>query len=211
MLNALLAGIGFGLMLAFIPGPVFFALIQTGINKGFRYGILFAIGVALSDIAFILLTYFGVSGFLSDPFLKKIFSLCGGIFMCAIGVFYFFKKQKKSIPYEQITKQTGAFSFVVKGFALNILNPFVFFFWIGMVSVISLEFQENEYQILAFFITSVATVFGVDIVKSFVANLIKSYFTQRFLFLINKGLGIILFGFGVRLLAKAFIGSESLF
>jgi len=204
MLSAILPGIGFGLMLAFIPGPVFFALIQTGISKGYKYGILFAIGVAVSDIVFIFLTYYGVSGFLSDPFFKKTIGIIGGLFMCGFGSYYLLKKPQKAIPFESVTKQRGMLSFVLKGFALNILNPFVLFFWIGMVSVISLEFGEKEILILSFFITSIITVFTVDILKSFVANFIKSYFTQKFLLIINRGLGVMFVVLGIRLLVKAF-------
>jgi L-lysine exporter family protein LysE/ArgO len=209
MTQAIVSGLGFGMVLAFLPGPVFFALIQTGINKGFKYGILFALGVALSDIAFIGLTYYGVSGFLENPAVKKVFGIAGGMFMCLFGIFYILKKSKKSVPYEQMGRKKGSANLVFKGFALNIFNPAVFFFWVGIVSAINLEFDANQTLIFTFFITSIVTVFGLDILKSFVANLIKSFFTQRFLLIVNRALGVILFGIGVRLIVKALTNTLS--
>lgn len=201
--QALVSGVGFGLMLAIIPGPVFFALIQTGINKGFKYGILFATGVAISDIAFIFLTYYGVSEMLENPMARKIFGVAGGLFMIIFGSYYLFKRNTSSVPYEPVSRNKGHANLILKGFALNILNPFVLFFWVGMVSVISLEFNSNESLIFTFFVATIISVFSVDVFKSFIANLIKSFFTQRFLIIVNKALGIILFGVGVRMIIKA--------
>lgn len=206
MLHALLSGIGFGLMLSFVPGPVFFALLQTGINKGFRYGIFFALGVALSDICFIVLTWYGVSGLFHNALLRKIVGVAGGVFMCLFGAYYIFLKPQKSVPYKPVAKERGLIHFMIKGFALNIINPFVLFFWIGMVSAITIEFEYQK-LIFAFFIASVSAVFCIDILKSFVANLIKSFFTETFLIVINKVLGVILFGIGIRLMVKALSNS----
>ncbi len=201
--QAILSGLGFGLMLALVPGPVFFALIQTGIARGFKYGVLFALGVALSDVAFIGLTYFGVSAFLDDDFIRKLLGLTGGLVMMIFGAFYFFRGARTTIAYEQISRQQKGISLVIKGFVLNILNPFVFFFWVGMVSVISIEFGSDQHLIFTFFITSVIMVFCVDVFKSFISNLIKKFFTQRFMIILNRALGIILAGVGIRLIYKA--------
>lgn len=204
MWQAILSGLGFGLMLAMVPGPVFFALIQTGIARGFKYGVLFALGVALSDVAFIGLTYYGVSAFLDDRFVRKLVGLAGGLVMMIFGAFYFFRGARTSATYEQINRQQkGGVSLVIKGFVLNILNPFVFFFWVGMVSVISIEFGSDERLIFTFFIASVVMVFYVDVFKSFISNIIKRFFTGRFMLILNRALGVILAGVGIRLIYKA--------
>jgi hypothetical protein len=39
MLEAVISGITFGLALAFMLGPVFFTLLQTSIQEGFRAGV----------------------------------------------------------------------------------------------------------------------------------------------------------------------------
>ncbi|MBI3218462.1 MAG: LysE family transporter [Bacteroidetes bacterium] len=43
-------GIKFGVVLAFLIGPVFFTIIQTSIERGFWKGALVALGVSVSDV-----------------------------------------------------------------------------------------------------------------------------------------------------------------
>jgi len=50
MIQAVRTGIILGLTLAVLIGPVFFALLQTSIHKGFGAGVLVAIGISASDI-----------------------------------------------------------------------------------------------------------------------------------------------------------------
>ncbi|WP_216351112.1 LysE family transporter, partial [Mucilaginibacter polytrichastri] len=50
MIEAIFSGIGIGLILTFLTGPVFFALIKTSIEKGFQAGIALALGVVTSDV-----------------------------------------------------------------------------------------------------------------------------------------------------------------
>lgn len=41
MINDILAGLPWGLVLSFMVGPVFFVLLETSITKGFRAAIVF--------------------------------------------------------------------------------------------------------------------------------------------------------------------------
>ncbi len=205
MINSIISGIGFGMLLAVMVGPVFFGLIQTSIHKGFKYGVFFALGVAVSDITFILLTYFGFSNFFDNATFKKALGIFGGASMCLFGLYYLFKPTEKTVPFaSNIQRETKKINIMLKGFVMNILNPSVFFFWIGMVSVVSVRFDANALQIFTFFCATIATVLSLDIFKSYVANRIKVYFTNRLLNMINKGLGIILLVVGTKLLLNAF-------
>jgi len=205
MINAIISGIGFGMLLAVLVGPVFFGLIQTSIHKGFRYGIFFALGVAASDITFILLTYYGFSNFFDNASFKKFMGIVGGTFMCSFGLYYLLKPTETTVPFEStIQKETKKINIMLKGYIMNSLNPSVLFFWIGIVSVVSVRFDADEILIFTFFCATVATVLSLDIFKSYVANRIKVYFTNRLLNTINKVLGLILLVVGVNLLFDAF-------
>ena len=59
MIEAVISGIGFGLVLTFLTGPVFFALIKTSIEKGFHAGVALALGVVSSDMVFVGAILFG--------------------------------------------------------------------------------------------------------------------------------------------------------
>jgi arginine exporter protein ArgO len=63
-----LQGVLLGLTFAVLIGPAFFALIQTSIHRGFRFGFFLAIGIFLSDLVALLVCYFGATQILgSDP------------------------------------------------------------------------------------------------------------------------------------------------
>ena len=53
-MEIILSGIGMGIVLSFLTGPVFFALIKTSIEKGFYAGVALAAGVV--DILFNLIS-----------------------------------------------------------------------------------------------------------------------------------------------------------
>lgn len=210
LFQALVSGIGFGIVLSLMPGPVFFGLIQTGINKGFRYGVLFALGVALSDVAFIGFTYYGISGLITNEIFRTVLGVGGGILMCLFGIFYMVKKVDPTVPYAPVQKERGLVNFILKGFFLNIFNPFVLIFWLGVVTFISNEFHEREPLVLSFFSIAVVTVFLMDTFKSYLANKIKSMITNKWLLIINRVLGLLLIAVGARLLFLTILGKLEL-
>lgn len=206
MLQPLLSGIGFAIILTIIPGPVFFGLIQTSIQKGVRYGWMFAFGVAFSDLLCIILTYYGISSLLENKLFQNIVAISGGVLMCIVGLFYFFKPPEKTVPLNPMQKETKKGGFLLKGFFLNIFNPGVLFYWVALVSVVSVKYDNNEFKIFLFFTALVLTIFWVDVLKSYVANRVKSVFTFNRMNKLNKGLGILLFGVGAKLLFDAYTG-----
>ena len=52
MINDILAGIPWGILLSFMIGPVFFILLETSIIKGFRAALVFDLGVILGELRF---------------------------------------------------------------------------------------------------------------------------------------------------------------
>ncbi len=86
MLEPLLNGILSGLLLAILIGPVFFALIQTSIQQGFRSGILLAVGVSLSDAFCAAVCFLGFSQLnLNSPSFKESLAFLGGLLLIAFG------------------------------------------------------------------------------------------------------------------------------
>jgi len=75
-MNALIEGTILGLSLAFLFGfgPAFFALIQTGIHRGFWAGVLLAIGIIINDLVIVVLSLLG-SKRLRDYSLSRFFIL----------------------------------------------------------------------------------------------------------------------------------------
>jgi len=64
-MNIWLDALFIGLFLSIMAGPVFFALMDLTLQKGFWPAVSLAVGVWASDISYIILVYLGLS-FISE-------------------------------------------------------------------------------------------------------------------------------------------------
>lgn len=203
-LQAILEGIGFGIMLALAIGPVFFALLQTSMRLGKKSGALMAIGIFLSDLLYILLAYVGVS-FLEEH-AKEVhiwLGLAGGILLIAFGLVTFLKRVRvyKNDETNTALKPNQQFRLIAKGFLINAISPFVPFFWIGTVGIISLKPNYETTHRIVFFTALLLTTYGTDFSKSWLADKLSTYLTPRLLSLLNRTAGLLLIAFGIYLFA----------
>ncbi len=197
----------FGLLLSIMIGPVFFALLQTSIDKGFSAGVQLALGISLSDAAYILGTYFFINSITAHKEVNAVLGVAGGLIMLIIGSLTVTKKGSKPAMVKErpragkqdIVKQ------ISKGFLLNGINPFVLIFWIGVVSMISLRESYTPNHDLAFFTGMILTVLSTDIFKAYLANKLSKFITVSFLTWLNRISGIVLIAFGIRLLVFAYM------
>lgn len=207
-MNPFLQGILFGLMVAISLGPAFFAILQTSVNRGFKSGLFMAIGITLSDIVIILLTYLGISKIINNPDNKLIVGIIGGIILLVFGLVTFTRKpmiEDKPNPGETIKipiKKANSLMHIIKGFFLNIANPFLIIFWMGVMSYVSTNYQFEPRIVMSFFSGTIMTIFGTDLIKSFVGNRIKRYLTSKILIWFNRIVGIILMASGVVLITR---------
>jgi threonine/homoserine/homoserine lactone efflux protein len=199
----LIKGLLFGLLLAFLLGPVFFALLQTSIEKGFRAGLFMAIGVSLSDSFYMFITYTGVA-FLSDSSqVKFILGLIGSVIMILFGLFTFLKPvPKRGLRGAHIESNNYARK-IAKGFILNAINPFIFIFWLGVAGMINIKLDYSFNQAFLFYTGVIAIVLSTDVTKAFLANRIRDLITPRLMKILNRTVGMALILFGFRLLYYA--------
>ncbi len=198
MIEALLKGIGLGLMLAIAFGPSFFALLQTSIKNGLISGITLALGIFTSDILYVLVAYFGATQLLSDPQNKFYIEVIGGSLLVAFGAFALF--QKKVIKSsEDVTYEKRSVTYV-KGFLLNTFNPAVFFLWFLWVSIISTKLKFSRLHILVCFCAALGTVLSTDILKAIVANQLRNIMTPGVQLWFSRLLGLVLITIGINLM-----------
>lgn len=198
-MDILTNGILFGLVLACFIGPVFFALIQTSIQRGFYSGAAMAMGICLSDIIYISISYIGISQVIQSESLRAVFSVAGGGMMLALGLSSFRKpvlaksKQSDSIEPQKLWR------YAVKGFLLNGVNPFVLLFWITVVSITSVEYNYTGVNAQLFFGMIILTVFITDLLKSYTAHRLRIFITERYITILNRVVGVALMAFAARL------------
>lgn len=199
VLEALGKGVFFGLMLALLIGPVFFALIQTSIEKGFASGAGMAVGIAISDSMYVLIASFGVALMSNSQYFQMWLGWIGGIIMVLFGIINFFKKVKGKGEGITVTGKGNLSKQIIKGFLLNGVNPFVLLFWIGIASMVSLTFQYPLNLQIVFFSAIIVTVLLLDLVKAFAANKLSRLLTPKFFTWMNRIVGIVLVFSGFRL------------
>ena len=200
MIEALLEGISMGLLLSAMIGPVFFTLIQSSLEKGFRYAAMVAIGILVSDSLYVILTYFGVRFLAEATYFESVLGYVGGVILIGFGISYLVKKQtlkpKNEIGEESKGKKRGAF---IKGFSINGINPFVLLFWISIASLVHLKESFDSMDVWAYYVGILLTVFSIDLTKAYIAKKLAQFVTPVFMFWLNKIVGIAMIGFGIRL------------
>jgi len=202
--DAIIKGAAAGLLLAvLIGGPVFVGLIKISLEKGFLVGLLFAMGVIISDASYFMLSYLGISQLKDSKLVAQILGAGGGAFMIIFGISLIVKKVKAKEEIDEKIIADSRFKTMLNGFLINTLNPAALLFWIATVSTVTVEFSNKTRLIFAFFIVSMSFVFGTDVLKAFLAGKVKNIVTPKFMNWLNIVSGIVLMGVGVEKLGAA--------
>ncbi|MCK9290293.1 MAG: LysE family transporter [Bacteroidales bacterium] len=209
--NIIFQGMLLGLTLAtfFGFGPAFFALVQTSIHRGFVPAIWLAIGVFLNDLFMVVLCLMGAVQIITEPSNYFWFGLTSGCILIIFGLVTFHRKVVIEVPSpnELPIKVQGPawFVYIAKGFFMNIVNPFIWIFWVGVVVGISARFGGDQKDLSYFFGATLAMVLMSDIAKAYLAYNIKRFLTARTIGFFNKFAGMGLIGFGTFLIGKVIV------
>jgi len=195
MIEAVISGIGIGIVLTFLTGPVFFALIKTSIERGFHAGVYMALGVVSSDIVFVGSILFGSQLFDIPVHAKIIAGEVGSVILFGVGIHYIFKKA--DVNYTNIAptglKRTGYF---LKGFLMCIFNPTILFHWITVIGTASTIYNNSvhhrAFKIAIMFLTILIVQFGLDTTKAFYANKLRDKISVKLVHRLNEVAGIAL-------------------
>jgi len=195
MIEAVISGIGIGLILTFLTGPVFFALIKTSIERGFHAGVFLALGVVCSDIVFVGSILFGAQLFDISAHTKILAGEIGSTILFSLGVYYLFKKA--NVNYTNVApsglKRTGYF---LKGFLMCIFNPTLLFHWITVIGTASTLYHQGvpnrSAKIAIMFLTILIVQFGLDTTKAFYADKLRDRISVKLVHRLNQIAGIAL-------------------
>ncbi len=205
MLESIISGIGLGIVLSFLTGPVFFALIKTSIEKGFYAGVSLAGGVLLSDILYVALTVYGSSYLALENKYRLQIGIAGSAILLFIGIYYLFKKVK--INYEKTTSKKHNTGYFLKGFFMCIFNPAILLYWISVTSgVISVAGEFNPKDIIPFFGSILITQFSLDITKAYYANKLRYRIKEKTISRLNLIAGTLIIIFAFRLIYNLITG-----
>lgn len=199
--------LGFTLSILFGFGPALLALVQTSIHRGFWSGVLLAAGVFLSDLVLVGLSFLGAIKILDRPENQMIFGIAGGVLLIIFGIVTYTRKSSIKVDKEgnEIEpSKPGPLTYILKGFFINFTNPFVWFFWMGVVVGFAANYDgQDPIPLLFFFSGALGTIFLMDVLKSFSAYKIKKYVQTHSMIWINRIAGAGLVVFGIYLIIKS--------
>jgi threonine/homoserine/homoserine lactone efflux protein len=207
-MHSLIEGIALGLTLDlfFGFGPAFFAEIQTGIHRGFYKGFILALGVFLNDLILVGLSIIGAHVIMNTMHKYQILGVIGGVILILFGIATYRDKIEITGEDEDINiNEPHVLMYMLKGFLLNIANPFVWLFWPTVVLGVATPFMNTTLDIVFFFSGTLLMFLLVDTTKVFLASRIKNYITDKMLHLINKVAGVGLFVFGIVLVIRTLV------
>lgn len=200
MLEAVIKGLGFGLLLSISVGPVLFSIIKQSLNNGHKGGFAFVAGVSASDISLVLLSNIFTTLLESLKLYKMEIGIAGCIFLVSMGIFFlFFKKVKVNKEGQQIFKfrKRDYAKMFLSGYLMNTLNPAIFIFWITTSTAI-IGHTVNERIVI--FTTCLLFMLLTDCLKVLLAGKIRRKLTPHNIHIINRVNGIILIVFGIALI-----------
>jgi threonine/homoserine/homoserine lactone efflux protein len=195
MIKAIISGIGFGLVLTVITGPVFFALIKTSIEKGFHAGVALALGVVTSDVVFVGALLFGSQYIDVTDHDKLIAGVVGAVILFTLGLYYMFKKAEVNYDNKVPTGINRA-GYFLKGFVMCIFNPTLLFHWTVVIGAASTTFlvgtPHRSFHIAVMFLTILVVQFGMDTTKAFYADKLRDKISVKLIHRLNELAGIAL-------------------
>jgi len=124
---------------ALAPGPLTFAILMHGSKRGAAAGFYCAVGHTLVEFPLVLALAFGLLAAASQPFIKSIIGLVGGIGLIVFGVLQIYGTLKTNSDVEQTTTRSIPAGSLLLGLALTGLNPYFLLWWLTIGSVLILQ------------------------------------------------------------------------
>jgi len=213
-MNDILRNILLGITLAIPIGPASLAVIQTGLRAGFWRAWLTGLGVTLADTTYLLVVYFGLSGFMGIPAVKVIVWILG-----ALMLFYLGWQSLRTIrgdghqlelsedtPDNSPPRFTGRNPLLV-GYLVNISNPIAVVFWVGIYgSLIGAAVAGGGDKTDAL-VSGAAILVGILIwhtTTSFLSHWGRRVLNEKITLLLSAIAGVFLIVFGLRFAWFAF-------
>ena len=125
---------------ALAPGPLSFGILMQGSKEGARSGFSCAVGHTLVEFPLVLALALGLLAAASQPTIKAVIGLVGGLGLIGFGVLQIYGTLKsKTEAGEKTRARNLPVSSVVLGLALTGLNPYFILWWLTIGSVLIVQ------------------------------------------------------------------------
>ena len=143
----MLTAVGISLSGVMLPGPLTAATIARGYNDK-NAGALIGVGHGVIELPIIALIYFGFAGFLTNPLVRQVTGVAGGVLLIVMGIMIFFTFKKPIaeavvLPYNSL----------VTGVVMTGGNPYFFLWWATIgVALVASAASFGLYALLLFIV-----------------------------------------------------------
>ena len=199
---ALLTGILLGLGAILFTGPVFFYLIKSTLESGFKAGLSVAFGIILGDMLCLGIALYSATEFIASPTFEFWASILGGLILLIIGLKYVLKPNLNTTVKGRLNR-SSLLVYGINGFLINFVNPFVFAVWFGFVSYT--EALYNHSTALFSLLVTLGVIFSTDVLKALFAGRISHLIKPQKLKNFFRVFGILMICFSIRLLLHPFL------
>ena len=199
---AIVEGFLIGLGMVIFIGPVFFTLIKSALSYGFWAGMMVALGIFFSDVVCVPLCSFGAIPFFKNPSNQYWLAIGGSVILLGIGLKYLMKPDT-NVDTDLKLKAGHYTAYFAKGFLVNFVNPFVFLVWVSIIGLAQVTYGAGK-ELWLFLIAALTGILLTDSLKVVFAQKIKRLIQPKFLVRAYQVIGVVMLGFGFRLLWFAF-------
>lgn len=197
LLSTLWRGLAIGILISAPMGPVGILCVQRTLNRGRRVGFFTGVGAAVSDLFYCLLTGFGLS--FIEEFLKQNqngIQLAGSLALVAFGIYIFRKNPAKSLRSPDAVERGSVAKDILGGFLFTVSNPLILFLIIGLFARFNFLGTDTQfYHYIGGFVAILAGALGWWWLVTFFVNKVRNHFNVRSMWLINKFIAVVIFGF----------------
>ena len=207
ILDLLIKGFIIGVVVSAPLGPVGVLCIQRTLNKGRWYGFVTGLGASLSDIAYALLTGYGMS-FIFDFISANQFylQLLGSIVLFVFGVYTFRSNPVNSLRPASPSKGTYLHNFIT-AFAVTLSNPLIIFLFIGLFARFTfIAPQIHLYEKIVGYLSIALGAFTWWFLITFIVSKLRTRFNVRGIWVINRTIWVVVMVLSVLGLIFTFFG-----
>jgi threonine/homoserine/homoserine lactone efflux protein len=203
-LSAFLYGLTVGFAFSFALGPVFFSLIKTSLERGFRAALSIALGVIAADILLLAMAYGSVDAFLPKSNVDVTYwvQILGGLLLLGLGIGTIAKKPQNT-EGDILPQERRILKHLSMGFFLNLLNPANFFEWMGTASLLKSKYHFDTFDNISFFTGALLAVFFTELFVAYFAAQLRPILSEKIMYRINIVTGAVFIGSGLWLFWEA--------
>lgn len=182
-----------GITLAAPIGPVSLEIIRRGLTQGFLAAFLISIGAIIGDGLCLGAAFLGLNALAEYAIISDALGLVGAGFLLYLGTSNL-KNRNRKIQIDNISKHQGVVKSIILGFALAVVNPLSFVFWISIfaastANMDNITFLPNSLILIGVFIWSVTLCSILTISKNLLnKEIIKTIIVLSSLLLLFYGL-----------------------